>query len=84
MTMKKFKAWVRLVVTLILLFLVILIIAKNSDNQASLWFFHTYNIAVIWLLIVTSLVSVVGFWIIKGVYRAFKDVRHVEKPDAGQ
>ncbi len=84
MTMKKVKAWIRLVVTLVFLFLVILIIWKNWDNQADLWFFHSYKIAVIWLLIVTALVSVGGFWVLKGVHRAFKDVKQVEKPGNSQ
>jgi uncharacterized integral membrane protein len=81
MTMKKIKAWVRLVGTIILVLLIILIIVMNRNNRTNLWLFYDFQqIAVIWLLIVTALVSGAGIWIIKGVYRAFKDVKQADEP----
>jgi hypothetical protein len=76
MTMQKLKSWVRLILTIAIILAAGLIILLNRGNHADLWLFHSFtDVSVIWLLIVTSLVTLVGYWIVKGVYRAYRDVK---------
>jgi len=74
--MQKIKAWVRLILTIAIILAAVLIIFKNWENQTNLWLIYSFkDVPVIRLLIVTSLVTLVGFWIVKGVYRAYRDVK---------
>ena len=82
MSIKRFFAWVRLILTVLIIVSAIIVILGNQDNKTDLWvLFHTFKqIPVIWLILVTAGVTLVGFWIIKGVYKAYRDVKQKKVP----
>lgn len=83
MSYQKIKAWARLILLVVLILEIVLIVFKNQDNKANLWLFfgvQLNQVHVIWLMVVTVLVTLVGFWVLKGVYRAYRDVKRVDGP----
>jgi hypothetical protein len=83
MSWKRIKAWSRLIGVILVLFLAFLVVFMNRNNRTNLWLFHDFQqVAVIWLMLVTAAVCVIGCWVVQGVYRAYRDVRQpAEKPE---
>jgi len=82
MTSKKIKAWVRLILAVAIVAEIILVFVMNRHNEANLWLFfgvQLTQVPVIWLLIATSLVSIVGFWLFLGIHRSFRDIKQANR-----
>jgi membrane protein YdbS with pleckstrin-like domain len=72
-----------MIVTVILVLAVVLIIVMNRNNTATVWFFNDFkDISVLWLIVITAVVSVIARWIIGGVYRAWKELKEAQTQDA--
>jgi len=80
MEAKRMKAWLRLIVVVVLLVIAFLVIFMNRNNRADLWLFHSFrDVAVIWLIVVTGAVAILGTWVVKGIYHAFADVKRPQE-----
>jgi len=82
MNTKKIKAWIRLIVAIAITVEIILVFAMNRQNEANLWLFfgvQLTQVPVMWLLVVTSLVSIVGFWLFLGIHRSFRDIKQTNR-----
>jgi len=78
------RAWAKLIGTLAVLAGCVLVIVMNRNNRADLWFFHGFEqVPVLWLIVVTAAVSVVGWKILCGLRGAYSSVRR-EKTQASQ
>ena len=76
------KAWIRLIVTVGIILVAALIILMNWNKQAELWFFGDFGeVPVLWLIVITAVVSVVGWKIVSGLWRVYAELRRVR--DAG-
>ena len=62
---------------------VVLVLFKNRNHQATVWFFHKYeNINVVWLLVVTAAGS--AFWLTRGVFQVIKEVKKIRTEEETQ
>lgn len=78
MRFNEFKAWLKLIMPLGLILAVIVIAVKNSDNRTDLWVFHTFEqVPVLLLIVVTAVVSVIGWRIVRGLLQAYVELRRV-------
>jgi heme/copper-type cytochrome/quinol oxidase subunit 2 len=83
MSLRTLWAWLRMVITLVVLFAVVLVVWMNWDKKADVWLFHHFNdIPVLWLIVITAVVSLVTKWVIGGVYRAYKELKSSQTKDA--
>lgn len=83
MSIRTFYAWLRLVITLVVLFTVVLVIFMNWDKKADVWLFHHFQqIPVLWLIVVTAIISVVAKWVVGGVYHAYRHLKTAQAQDA--
>lgn len=82
MALGKAKAWVRLIVLVVLVAAAGLVVAKNWGRTANLWLFHSFdNIPVLWLMVVTAVASIVGWWMIGGLRGAYQQVRKTRRSE---
>lgn len=78
MRFNEFKAWLKFIGPLGLILAVIVIAVKNSDNRTDLWVFHKFEqVPVLLLIVVTAVVSVIGWRIIRGLLQAYVELRRV-------
>jgi uncharacterized membrane protein YidH (DUF202 family) len=83
MSIRTFYAWLRLVITLIVLFAVVLVVFMNWNKKADVWLFHHFQqIPVLWLIVVTAIVSVAAKWVAGGVYHAYRHLKSAQAQDA--
>ena len=60
----------------------VLVLLKNRNNLATVWFFHEYkDINVVWLLLITGIVSVVAAWLTRGVFQVMKQVKRIRQEE---
>jgi uncharacterized protein HemX len=61
---------------------VVLVLLKNRNNPATVWFFHEYkDINVVWLLVITAIGSVVAAWLTRGVFQVMKEVKRIRQEE---
>lgn len=78
MRFNEFKAWLKFIGPLGLILAVIVIAVKNSDNRTDLWVFYPFSqVHVLVLIVVTAVVSVIGWRIIRGLLQAYVELRRV-------
>jgi uncharacterized membrane protein YciS (DUF1049 family) len=57
---------------------VVLVLVKNRNNQATVWFIREHkNINVVWLLAVSGIASVLAAWLLRGVFRVTMELRRI-------
>ena len=70
------KAWARLILIVAMIIAGMLVVVMNRNNQTDLWFFHDFeDVAVLWLIAITAVVSIIGWRIILGVRGAYVELR---------
>jgi len=75
-TWSKFKAWIRLISAVAAAGIVLLIVLKNWNEHAGLWFFRRFDkVPVLWLIVVTSVASIIVWKVIGGIRGAYIQVR---------
>ena len=79
---KKLRVYARLILMGAVGLVVVLVLFKNRNNLATVWFFHEYkDINVVWLLLITGIGSVVAAWLTRGVFRVMKEVRQIRQEE---
>jgi hypothetical protein len=80
LAIKRFKTYVKLIAILAAIAFILLIVVMNRDNQANVWFFHSYEgINVLWLILVTAVSSILGWWGIRKIFRVIGDLRALQR-----
>ena len=79
---RKLRVYARLTLMGAVGLLVVLVLFKNRNNQATVWFFHDYeDINVVWLLVITGVGSVIAAWLTRGVLQVAKEVRRIRREE---
>ena len=82
---KKTKLYFKLVLIAVVVIMVVLVLFKNSGNQATVWFFKEFeSVNVLKLLLVTAVISIISFWILSTVFKLSREWREVSKQVAQQ
>ncbi|UCG32554.1 MAG: hypothetical protein JSU68_12930 [Phycisphaerales bacterium] len=75
---RKLHTYARLALMVAVAVVVALVLFKNRNHQATVWFFHKYeDINVVWLLVITGAGSVVAAWLTRGVFQVIKEVKRM-------
>jgi hypothetical protein len=83
MSFRTVWAWTRMIVTAILILAVVLLIVMNRNYTTPIWFFHKFEqVSVLWMIVITAIISVISRWVIVGVYRAWKELKEAWAKDA--
>ena len=77
---KQVKAYLKLIAIVAVVAIVLLTILMNRANTADVWFFGRYpNVNVVWLIVVTSVSSIVGWWGVRKVFQVVRELREVRR-----
>lgn len=80
----KVKAWIKLGITVAAIVIVLLIVVKNWNNTTKLWFFGEATVNVLWLIVVTAVVSVIGWRILRSVVGEYRVIRRERPADTSE
>jgi ABC-type microcin C transport system permease subunit YejE len=77
--LKRFLAYAKLMLAALLAVFLVLTVAANYGNKTNVWFVRQFEgVPTLWLLAVTAVVSIVGFWVLlrlRGMVRQVREVR---------
>ena len=77
---KQIKVYARLVVLVGMAMVVTAVVIKNADNKVTVWFFRPYeSIPVLWLILFTSVGSVLSWWILTATLGVWRDMRELHR-----
>ena len=80
LALKQIKVYLRLAAIIAIVLIALLIVFMNRNHKADIWFFGYYQqIDVLWLILVTAIVSVIGWWIVSKVIGVVREVRQVRQ-----
>jgi len=80
LALKRVKVYLKLIATCTVVVIVLLVVLMNRSNTADVWFFGRYrDVNVVWLIAVTSVSSVLGWWGVRRVFRVVRELREVRR-----
>jgi len=80
---KQIKVYARLVALVALALVVAAVVVKNTDNKVNVWFFKSYeSVHVLWLILFTSVGSILAWWILTATIGVWRDVRQLHRATA--
>ena len=80
LALKQFKVYLRLGAIIAVVLIALLIVFMNRNHKADIWFFGYYQqINVIWLILVTAIVSVLGWWVVSKIISVVREVSQVRR-----
>ncbi len=78
LVIKQIKLYAKLTLIIALALIVVMVVFKNRKNEATVWFFGTYeSIKVLWLLLCTAVGSIAAWWILGTTLGVWRDLRDV-------
>ncbi len=76
--MKRIAAYLKLVFLVTVVLVVALVAFNNRKNVVNVWFFKSYEqINVLWLMLVTSVISIVTWWLLTATFGVWRDLREL-------
>ena len=80
LALKRVKVYLKLIATCAVVVIVLLVVLMNRRNTADVWFFGRYrDVNVVWLILVTSVASVLGWWGVRKIFRVLRELRQVRQ-----
>ena len=83
LALKQLKVYLKLIAISAAVAMALLVVLANRKRTADVWFFHEYNdVPVLWLILVTAGLAIVGWWGVRkviGVLRDFRDLRRAQE-----
>lgn len=85
LALKQLKVYLKLITIIVAVVMALLVVLMNSGRTADVWFFHEYSdIPVLWLILVTAVLAIVGWWGICKVIGVLRDLRDLRRTQAAQ
>ena len=80
LALRRLKVYLKLVATCAVVALLLLVVLMNRSNAADIWFFRRYEkVNVVWLILITSVASILGWWIVRGVFKVIGELKQVRR-----
>ena len=86
LALKKIKVYLKLTAVMTAVVIVLLLVLKNSGNTVKVWFFwfKLDEINVLWLILITAVSSIVGWWGFRKVFSVIREFREVRRQSQNQ
>jgi len=85
LALKRLKVYLKLAAISAAIAVALLLVIANSRRTADVWFFHDYNdIPVLWLILVTAVLAIVGWWGVRKVIGVLRDFRDLQRAEVAQ
>ncbi|UCD29697.1 MAG: hypothetical protein JSV03_04230 [Planctomycetota bacterium] len=80
LALKSIKAYLKLGAIILLLVIALLIVFMNRNHKADIWFFRRYQqVNVLWLILVTAVISVIGWWMVRKIVSVVREVKQIRR-----
>lgn len=80
LALRRIQAYLKLVAIIAVVAMVLIIVLMNQNNLADIWFFGLYrDVNVLWLILVTAVSSIGGWWIVRKVFRVLREMRELRE-----
>ena len=83
LAVKRIKVYLKLGAIIAIVLVALLIVFMNRNHKADIWFFGYYQqINVLWLILVTAIVSVIGWLVVSKIIGVVREVRQLRQAAA--
>src|SRR3972149_5828092 len=83
LALRRIKVYGKLGATAAVVAAVLLVVLMNLSLTADVWFFHKYEkVPTFWLILVTAVSAIVGWWGIRKVVGVVRDLRELRESKA--
>jgi len=80
LALRKIKVYAKAAAIVAVVLVVLLVVWFNRQHQVTVWFFGTFeDLNVLWLICVTAVASVFGFWVVSKVRSTVKELRQLRR-----
>jgi len=80
LALKRVKVYLKLIAIVAVVAMVLLVVLKNLDHKADVWFFWiNEQVNVLWLILVTAVSSVIGWWAVRKIFGVLRELREVRR-----
>lgn len=85
LALKRIKVYLKLTLIATVLAVILLIVLMNRNYKADIWFFKDYpQVNILWLLLVTAVISIASWWIVTKIFATLRDLRRLRSDQAKQ
>jgi len=80
LALKRIKVYLKLTAIVAVVAIILLIVAKNQEYKANIWFFGMYEqVNVLWLILITAVSSIASWWILIKIFGTIRELRELRK-----
>jgi len=80
LALKQVKVYFKFAAIIAAIVVVLLVVLMNRNRTADVWFFREYSdVNVLWLILVTAVLAIVGWWGIRKVVGVLRDLRELRR-----
>ena len=85
LALRRLKVYLKLIAIIVAVAMALLVVFANRKRTADVWFFHAYrDIPVLWLILVTAVLAIVGWWGVRKVVGVVRDFRNLRRAQEAQ
>ena len=85
LALKQLKVYLKLATIIAAVAMALLVVFMNRKRTGDVWFFHEYSdVPVLWLILVTAILAIVGWWGIRKVIGVLRDLRDLRRSREAQ
>jgi len=82
LALKRIKVYLKFLAILAVVAIILTVVVMNRNNTATVWFFwidDTQPVNVLWLILITAISSIAGWWGLHKVFGIMREVREVRR-----
>jgi hypothetical protein len=78
--LEQLKLYTRVALMILAVLLILTVLFFNRNHDTDVWFFHPFHeVNVVWVMVATSVGSVVSFWLLTQVIAVRRDFRRLRR-----
>ncbi len=80
LAIRRIKVYLKLGLMIAVSVVVLLLVFKNRNHTADVWFFATYeDVNILWLMLVTAVSAVICWWGARKIFRVLRELKEVRQ-----